>query len=296
MAALQVKLYDGGLKVSVIRNALFANCSQVTVVSLDLARELNLSLGDEVDVSCPYSRFNYTLNLPKSPIHIEHSGVQSENCIMKLCPLINTRPAFYDIILGRDFMEMSRISFFGDFLSIKPTPGPGFREDVSFMGHNVEISPKTKFDLQCMSADYTLRFDGVSRGNPGHSGGAASLIRRVENSTEECIWVDSKYFGNSITSNQAEYLALILGLKKCVDNVISVFQKRICIQGDSELIIKQFRGDSVVKHENLVPLYNEANELMQRLPHKFLLQWIPRELNGLCDAVANQCIDRELGI
>ncbi len=140
-----------------------------------------------------------------------------------------------------------------------------------------------------MSA-FRLEFDGVSRGNPGHSGASSALYEIRTDGYKDCVWFDSEYLGSSKTSNQAEYSALIMGLKECVQRQVP--NLKIC--GDSELIIKQLTGEYQVKHKKMKPLHQTAKELIASLPCVPTYKWIPREENTTCDKFANLVLDREL--
>ncbi len=135
---------------------------------------------------------------------------------------------------------------------------------------------------------YSLEFDGASRGNPGHAGAAAYLFQ-INNGFRDCVWFDSEYLGTK-TNNQAEYLALILGLKECVNRGVTSLE--VC--GDSELVIRQLTGEYQVKHKKLKPLHKVASELVAALPSRPRFKWIPREENTAADSLANLVIDREL--
>jgi len=138
---------------------------------------------------------------------------------------------------------------------------------------------------------YRLEFDGVSRGNPGHSGGAASL-NKTEHGYKECVWFDSDYFGDKETNNQAEYSALIIGLEECAARQVNNLE--IC--GDSQLVIRQLTGEYKVNHKKLKPLHKKAVDLIASLPCTPTYKWIPREENVRCDRIANLVVDRELGL
>jgi ribonuclease HI len=138
---------------------------------------------------------------------------------------------------------------------------------------------------------FRLEFDGVSRGNPGHAGGAAALYE-ISRNYRECVWFDSDYFGNKKTNNQSEYMALIIGLEECAERQVPNLQ--IC--GDSQLVIRHLTGEYKVKHKKLIPLHRKAVELIALLPCTPTYKWIPREENTTCDTIANQVVDRELGL
>src|SRR3954453_4014988 len=85
----------------------------------------------------------------------------------------------------------------------------------------------------------TLQFDGGSRGNPGPAG-IGVVIRAADGTPLVTL---GRYIGRA-TNNVAEYQALIIALQQAR----KLGAKKILIRGDSELIIKQMRGEYRVKH------------------------------------------------
>src|SRR6476660_8996478 len=98
----------------------------------------------------------------------------------------------------------------------------------------------------------TLQFDGGSRGNPGPAG-----IGVVVRAADRTPLVTLGRFIGRATNNVAEYRALITGLQKAKE----LGARRILVRGDSELIIRQMRGEYRVKSPDMRPLYEEAKEL-----------------------------------
>jgi ribonuclease HI len=126
-----------------------------------------------------------------------------------------------------------------------------------------------------------INTDGASRGNPGPSAIGVTL----KNDKEELVSIISEKIGIT-TNNQAEYRALIAGLKKA----LGLGAREVIIRADSELIIRQMLGQYRVKNEALKPLYSEARKLAGELGNcKFTT--VPRELNKEADNLANQALD-----
>lgn len=94
-----------------------------------------------------------------------------------------------------------------------------------------------------------------------------------------------KYLGQC-TNNIAEYEALILGLEEAL--------KRRClrlhIRPDSELLVKQVRGEYKVKNPHLKILMERVRHLLSEL-ETYTIQHTAREGNALADALANEAID-----
>jgi ribonuclease HI len=101
---------------------------------------------------------------------------------------------------------------------------------------------------------YILRFDGACRGNPSDELGLGSILYENGTKLDER---SQKINVKSGTNNQAEYLALLSGLKMCLNNDI----KNVLVQGDSELIIKQINEIYKVNNEKLLTYYNIAISL-----------------------------------
>jgi ribonuclease HI len=124
--------------------------------------------------------------------------------------------------------------------------------------------------------EYLLRFDGCSKGNPGPSGAGAVIYYN-----DQEIWSDSKYLGIQ-TNNYAEYSGLIIGLQKALDmNIVN-----LKIEGDSNLVIKQMKGEYKVNSPNIIPLYNQASELKNRF-NIIDFKHIYREYNTRADELSN---------
>jgi ribonuclease HI len=124
--------------------------------------------------------------------------------------------------------------------------------------------------------------DGAARGNPGPAGIGAIL----KSQTGEVLYTGSEYLGHT-TNNVAEYKAVLLGLAGALAQGI----ERIEVRADSELLIRQLKGEYRVKSEGLRPLFEEARKLLSRFK-SVKLTHIRRELNGEADRLANQGIDK----
>ena len=130
--------------------------------------------------------------------------------------------------------------------------------------------------------------DGGARGNSGPAGYGV----RIE--TADGALVDELHGGLGIaTNNVAEYNGLLAALQWAVDHR----QPRVHIRADSELLVKQMRGEYKVRNTGLQPLYAQARLLVGRLDHvKF--EHVRRELNKEADRLSNLGMDdaeRQLG-
>jgi ribonuclease HI len=125
-------------------------------------------------------------------------------------------------------------------------------------------------------ADYTIVFDGGSRGNPGQGYGSYALTRNQDGKLRR----RRLRFGDLVTSNQAEYQALIAALEDLIGTVLKAGRSpkdfSVEIRGDSRLVLRQLDGSWKTKSLNLMPLRDRAEELLAELG-SYELTWQPRE-------------------
>lgn len=132
-----------------------------------------------------------------------------------------------------------------------------------------------------------IYIDGGSRGNPGPSGIGVLFL----DEKQEILKQYSEFLGKK-TNNEAEYLALIFAFKKIKalfgkDKVKSL---EIEIRSDSELLVKQMKGEYKIKDPGIQKLFLEAWNLRIDFKNlKFYL--IAREQNKQADKLVNQAID-----
>ena len=129
----------------------------------------------------------------------------------------------------------------------------------------------------------TLNFDGGSRGNPGPAG-----IGVVVSSADGTPLVTLGRFLGHATNNVAEYSALIAALQEAK----KLGGRRVLIRGDSELIIKQMRGEYRVKNPDLKKLYEQAQSLVGQFDEATFEHNL-REKNELADKLANLAMNRK---
>lgn len=128
----------------------------------------------------------------------------------------------------------------------------------------------------------TIYSDGGARGNPGPAGIGAVLYDLKNTKIAEI----SIFLGIS-TNNQAEYKALIAGIKKAKELGASDLD---CFL-DSELVVKQLKREYKVKNKDLAPLFLEIYNLSCDF-NKITYTHVPRELNKVADKLANEAMDR----
>jgi len=132
--------------------------------------------------------------------------------------------------------------------------------------------------------EYCLKFDGCSKGNPGPAGAGAVLYK---NDNE--IWHGSIYVGNKETNNVAEYNGLVLGLKKAYELGVT----ELLVMGDSELIIKQMKGEYKVKSENILEFHSKA-KMLSKMFKEISFQHVYRKDNARADELANLGLEIKL--
>jgi ribonuclease HI len=134
-------------------------------------------------------------------------------------------------------------------------------------------------------AAYRANIDGGSRGNPG----PASYGVVVRDPKGEVIAQLKKYIGRT-TNNVAEYYGLIAALDFAQSSNIHALR----IESDSELLVKQMRGQYKVKSEDLKPLFERAKKMSQSFS-SFRIDHVYREQNAEADALANEAMDEVSG-
>lgn len=123
--------------------------------------------------------------------------------------------------------------------------------------------------------------DGGARGNPGPAGYGALIRTR-----DGMILRELRGYLGTTTNNVAEYNGLIAALRYAR----SVGASSVRVYADSELMVRQMRGEYRVKAPGLRPLYEEARRLSSSLG-RFEILHIPREQNRAADRLANMAMD-----
>lgn len=124
--------------------------------------------------------------------------------------------------------------------------------------------------------------DGGARGNPGPAGAGAIIY-----SGQEVIAELKKYLGEA-TNNVAEYEALILALEETKKRKLS--DNAVEVRMDSELIVKQMKGEYKVKDKNLKILHSRVRELLKDFS-SVSFKHVRREENKEADRLVNEAID-----
>jgi ribonuclease HI len=123
--------------------------------------------------------------------------------------------------------------------------------------------------------------DGGSRGNPGPS--AIGVV--IEDAAGRTLGTISRAIGVT-TNNVAEYQAIVAGLQKAEE----LGATSVEVISDSELLVKQMRGEYKVKNAGLRPLHAEACRRAARFG-SFSIRHTGREHNTKADGLVNLALD-----
>jgi ribonuclease HI len=126
--------------------------------------------------------------------------------------------------------------------------------------------------------------DGAARGNPGPAGAGAVITDASGN-----VLARLGHFLGRQTNNVAEYQGLLLGLRHAQE----MGAREVKVRADSQLMIRQLKGEYAVRNTALKPLHAEALRLLRGFS-RYHLQHVPREENALADEMSNRAIDEEM--
>jgi ribonuclease HI len=123
--------------------------------------------------------------------------------------------------------------------------------------------------------------DGGARGNPGPAA-AGGIIAGADGALLAEV---SEYLGVA-TNNVAEYRALILTLRRAIDEGCS----NVDIRMDSELVVRQLEGKYRVKDAKMQPLHAAAVKLLAQF-ERAEVHHVPRDENKRADKLVNAVLD-----
>jgi len=130
-----------------------------------------------------------------------------------------------------------------------------------------------------------LYVDGAARHNPGPAGAGICLLKGNE------IFIKRGFFLGVCTNNQAEYLALVIGL---IIGLPEVGNEHLRIISDSQLLINQINGVYRVKNPELKILHNLVELLLDKKSYDAI--HVLRTHNQIADKMANLGIDEKIEI
>jgi len=128
-----------------------------------------------------------------------------------------------------------------------------------------------------------IYFDGGSRGNPGPAAGAA--YSDWQGGQQRVLFLDSA------TNNEAEYQGLLMGIAMAKELGLT----HVHFFGDSKLVVMQVSGEWQAKHPRMNELRQLVLEALRAIP-RWEIAWVRREFNAEADRIANEEMDRRLGV
>ncbi|KXK27292.1 MAG: 14.7 kDa ribonuclease H-like protein [candidate division WS6 bacterium OLB20] len=123
--------------------------------------------------------------------------------------------------------------------------------------------------------------DGGARGNPGPAGLGAILFAE----DHRMLGFDARY-GGELTNNQAEYRALLMGLDLAIEHGI----RDLLVYMDSELAVKQMKGEYRVKNDDIAQLKTQVDARLAKFDSVGFIH-VPREQNRHADRLVNIVLD-----
>ena len=156
----------------------------------------------------------------------------------------------------------------------------------SFRSRTSSRSSEGLFPAQGAPDSYLIaHVDGGARGNPGPAGYGVVITDQIGRKVASL----SEYLGPQ-TNNYAEYNGLLAAL----DYAIEHGPRALKVVGDSELLVKQIRGEYKVKSPTLLELYQRAKKMIGQLEW-FSIQHVLRGGNQEADRLANMAMDKGMG-
>jgi len=148
----------------------------------------------------------------------------------------------------------------------------------------VVVQGRSPADLEALVRDGGGRahvyFDGASRGNPGPAAVGWVVV------TGDGIAAEGGQTVGRATNNQAEYAALVRALGVARDYGFD----EVDVRGDSELIVRQVRGEWDTNDPDLRESRVKVRELLTAFD-EWALEHVPREINDRADELANDALD-----
>ena len=127
-----------------------------------------------------------------------------------------------------------------------------------------------------------VNVDGGARGNPGPAAVAAVVC-----DTDGVVLDEYSRTIGEATNNEAEYQAVLLGIERARELGAS----SVKLIGDSELVVRQVRGEYKVKKVHLRPLHGAVLKALEAFDD-WAIDSVRREQNADADRLVNEALDR----
>jgi ribonuclease HI len=137
-------------------------------------------------------------------------------------------------------------------------------------------------------------FDGLCQPvNPGGIACYAFVITRDGRTIHSDYGIAAEPFSKDATNNVAEYTALAKALEWLIANGLNN-SGRVEVKSDSQLVVKQLRGEYKIKSQRIIPLYRQVLLLQSRFQDGIEIRWVPREENKEADSLTNRAYNKAL--
>jgi ribonuclease HI len=128
----------------------------------------------------------------------------------------------------------------------------------------------------------TVNVDGGARGNPG----PAAIGAVVQGPGGEILEERGERIGVA-TNNVAEYKALLLGIERATE----LGATELDLVGDSELVVRQVKGEYKVKDATLRKLHAEVKRVLRSFDGEWSIRHVRRAENAEADRLVNEVLD-----
>jgi ribonuclease HI len=185
-------------------------------------------------------------------------------------------------ILGAMARTKALTAVSDELAEVSPTSLRMILEEAAQLIQQLTASSRPR---QSVARSLILHVDGAARGNPGPAGIGVVLWDEAGDFREE-----HQAFIGEATNNVAEYEALLFGLRKAKE----LGYAAVKIFSDSELLVRQIRGEYRVRNPRLREFYDQVQKLLRSFD-ALEISHVDRGMNARADFLANRAIEAALG-